>query len=384
MKTPLAWQNLLHNKVKTGAAIAGIVFAIVLMFMQLGFLEAVRASATIIYDKLDFDICIRSRDYLHLSAAGTFPRARLIRAASLEGVERTVPFTIAKHRWKNARSGEGRAILCFGVIPTDPVFRERRIQEPLRLLTRPDQLLIDTLSRREFGPSNGIQFGPADVGEDLELSGHRVTIAGFYTCGAGLSSAATAMLTHDGIRQATPYLAAGDISLGLLKTRTHADPDEVTQRLRQFLGDDVDVRSRSQVRQDEITHWVDDTNYGFMFKTGVVLALIVGTAIVYQVLSSDVASRLPEYATLKTMGYNNRFVGLVVLQQAVILALVGYGLGFVITELLYFVTSKGAQIPIRMTWKNALIVLVLSHGMCVASGLGALRKAFRADPADLF
>src|SRR5580698_9340708 len=117
MRTQLAWYNLVHNKVRTGVATAGVVFAIVLMFMQLGFLEAVKVSATLIYDVLDFDICLRSKDYLHLADARTIPRQRLIQAMGVPGVEITAPLTIASAGWHNAQSGQRRALLCFGVVP---------------------------------------------------------------------------------------------------------------------------------------------------------------------------------------------------------------------------------------------------------------------------
>ncbi|MGE0755911.1 MAG: FtsX-like permease family protein [Pirellulaceae bacterium] len=385
MRTPLAWHNLLHNKVKTSVAIAGVVFAIVLMFMQLGFLEAVRVSATIIYDVLDFDVCIRSRDYLHLAAANTIPRARLVRASGVQGVASIVPFTIANHRWLNERSGEGRAILCFGVRPDDALFRDPQIESEVRArLVRADDLLIDTRSRSEYGPANGERFGPEDVGDFVEVSGRRMQIAGYYACGAGLSSAGTAILRDDGLRDVSPFIPPGHISLGLIKLQPGESADVLVTRLRQVLGNDVDVRSRQGVLQDELAYWVDETSYGLIFRMGVVLALIVGTAIVYQVLASDVASKLPEYATLKAMGYGNRYLASVVLQQALILALAGFACGLAIAQLLYLVTSAGAQIPIRMTWANASLVFAMSVTMCVLSGLGALRKAFRADPAELF
>ena len=385
MKTSLAWHNLLHNKVKTSVAIAGVVFAIVLMFMQLGFLEAVKASATLIYDVLDFDICIRSKDYLHLSQARSFPRTRLIQAAGVQGVRSTASFTIANNRWRNEYSGENRAILCFGVFPDEPVFLNRQTQGRVRQqLKRPDELLIDTKSRAEYGPRNGKQFGPQDDGVPVELNGHQVRIAGYYTLGAGLSSGGTAIMTDQGLRRVNPLVIPGHISLGLLKIQAGENPESVVQRLRRVLHDDVDVQSRREVLKNELTYWVYETNYGLIFQTGVFLALIVGTAIVYQVLSSDVASMLPEYATLKAIGYGNRYLAMVVLQQAVALALLGYAFGIVISQQLYLLTSAGAQIPMRMTWQNAVIVFALSLVMCICSGLGALRSAFRADPAELF
>jgi putative ABC transport system permease protein len=385
MKTPLAWYNLVHNKVKTSVAIAGVVFAIVLMFMQLGFLEAVKASATLIYDVLDFDICIRSKDYLHLAQSRSFPRTRLAQAAGVEGVERAMPFTVANNNWRNKKTGENRAILCFGIFTQDPVFRDTSLQQQARdRLNRHDELLIDTRSRQEFGPKNGKQFGPQDEGTQADINDHPVRIVGIYTLGAGLSAGGTAIMTDSGVRRTNPVIVPGQISLGLIKIQANQNPSQVVQRLRQVLYDDVDVQTRQEVIENELTYWVYETNYGLIFQTGVVLALIVGTAIVYQVLSSDVASMLPEYATLKAIGYSNPYLAGVVLHQAMILAVLGYAIGYLISQQLYLITAAGAQIPMRMTWQNGVLVFVLSLIMCVGSGLGALRAAFRADPAELF
>src|SRR5437667_11858568 len=92
--TPLAWHNLLHQPVRSGVAVVGVTFAAVLMFMQLGFLEAVKASATVTYDILRFDICVRSRDYARLSDARSFDRARLHEALALRGVATVTPMWI--------------------------------------------------------------------------------------------------------------------------------------------------------------------------------------------------------------------------------------------------------------------------------------------------
>ena len=54
----LAYRNLIHSKVRSLVAIAGIGFAVTLLLMQLGFLNSVSLSATLIYDTLDFDILL--------------------------------------------------------------------------------------------------------------------------------------------------------------------------------------------------------------------------------------------------------------------------------------------------------------------------------------
>src|SRR5688572_12798839 len=126
--TPLAWHNLLHNKVRSGVAIAGVTFAIVLMFMQLGFLEAVKISATLIYDVLDFDICLRSRDYNRFTDARTFPLQRLNQAESIPGIASAAPLMVGIFSWRNPYNGEQRAVLAIGVPTDEAVYRDETQQ----------------------------------------------------------------------------------------------------------------------------------------------------------------------------------------------------------------------------------------------------------------
>jgi putative ABC transport system permease protein len=384
MATPLAWHNLLHNKVRSGVAIAGVTFAIVLMFMQLGFLEAVKISATLIYDVLDFDICLRSRDYNRFTDARTFPMQRLSQAESVVGVARAAPLMVGVFSWRNPYNGEQRAVLAMGV-PTDEVtYRDDTQQLIEQQLSRPETLLVDTRTRREFGPKNEVRFGPDDHGVKVEINSRALTIAGDFTRGAGLSAGGAILLNRREFLRCAPYLNADDVHVGLVRVESGQDVATLVQQLTEALPDDVEVVSRQKALEWEVHHWVWETNFGLIFQSGVLVAVIVGTAIVYQVLASDVSRLMPEYATLKAMGYSNWYLVGVMVQQALLLAIVSYILGVLLAQVLYLVTAAGAQIPVRMTGENMLWVFVLSVLMCVISGLAAVRKAFRADPAELF
>jgi putative ABC transport system permease protein len=385
MAIKLAWHNLLHNKVKTGVAIAGVVFAIVLMFMQLGFLEAVKASATLVYDQLAFDICIRSKDYLNLADARTFPRQRLQQAAAISGVERAVPLSVAVGAWRNPQVGYRLAALCLGVPHASKVFRSAAIQGPVeKQLRQPDAMLVDTKTRWEFGPRDGKRFGKQDVGTRVEINNVAFQIVGEYACGTGLANGGAVIMEESALQQISPTLGPNAASLGLIRVAGGDDIQTVAAALRSALPDDVDVLTRPEVLRGEVAYWVYDTNYGLIFQMGVAISLVVGIAIVYQVLVSDVASLLPEYATLKAIGYGNRYLARVILEQSLAMAVLGFLCGCVLSLGLYALTAAGAQIPVRMTWTNFAVVLLLSVLMCAGSGLGAVRKAFQAEPADLF
>jgi putative ABC transport system permease protein len=385
MKTPLAWLNLIHNRVRTAVAVSGVAFAIVLMFMQLGFLEAVKASATLIYKGLDFDICIRSPDYLNMADARTFPGSRLLQAKGTEGVARGAAFQTSVAPWRNPTSGEKRGILVMGIGTADDVFLDPQLNRTVRQsLKAPEDVLIDTKTSLEFGPRNGSWLDDANVGLQTEIGGSRIRVAGHFTRGAGLIASGAVLINDRGFRDVVTIHPPEQVSFGFLKLKAGARPDEVAARMRKSLPDDVEVLTRAETLTRETRRWVWETNYGLIFFAGVVVAVIVGTAIVYQVLVSEVTSLLPEYATMRAMGYRDRYLAGIVLQQALALALGGFVPGLVLSQIMYRITSSRAGIPVEFTWFNFFLVLGLSIVMCMVSGLLAMRKTFLADPADLF
>jgi putative ABC transport system permease protein len=387
MKTPLAWNNLIHNRVRTGAAVAGVMFAVVLIFLQLGFLGATEKTASLVYGALDFDLLVRSQRSRRLSEAQPFPRNRLDQVASVGGVREACPFYIGSQRWRIPRgedAGYGRRILIMGVKPGDRVFLSPDLQAKTALLSEPEFALIDRLSRAEFGPANGKRFSEEDIGTRQEVGYQRVQLVGLYSLGASFEADGSLVLSDEGFRRLYPGWDPGMVSFGLVKLGPGADAETVARQLNATLLPDVEVLTKADIIARDRQLWLWDMSIGVIFILGVAVALVVGAAIVYQILSSDVASHLPEYATLKAIGYRDGFLSKVVLQQAVVLSLLGFLPGLAGAEGLYWLARTVAYIPIDMTLARVVLVLVLSVVMCSLSGLAALRKLHGAQPADLF
>lgn len=405
MKTPLAWKNLVHNKTRTAVALAGVGFAVILIFMQMGFKGAIKKTATQIYDSLDFDLLLRSPAYIHLTDARTFPRVRLYQAASLPGVERVRPFYLSLSEWQKPQTansdpkdweGEWRGIITMGTDPTDPAFTRDEICEKAQQLSDPRFVLIDRKSKPEYGPANGSQFGDEDINVQTALGPWRVRIIGHFELGTGLAANGACLTNPGGFAQACPWQPIDQLTFGLIKLRDTSDLDRTIGQLRQLMAlpargtknvaatADVEILSRAQVNEHEEHHWVVETPLGKIFNLGVWVSLFVGVAIVYQVLSTDIANMIGEYATLKAMGYSNRYLASVVLQQSVLLAMAGYIPSMLISWALYGLVGSKSGMPMTMSWEIAISVLLLTVVMCVLSGIAALRKLFQADPADLF
>jgi putative ABC transport system permease protein len=395
-KTALAWHNFTHNKVRMTVSVAGVTFAVVLMFMQLGFLQAVGDESVVMIQKLDFDVCLRSPEYDYLTDARTIPDQRLRQALEIEGVESAAPLVVSVFSWRNPRppevdpdvGGQQRAILALGVPLDQPVFRDAAMQQAVNSqATGHRTVLVDTRTRREFGPSDDHRFGPDDLGVTVEVNGVALTIAGLYNCGTGLSAGGDILMSRQTFVDCLPVWPHERCSLGLLrlaKSMTSSERDEAVQKLREVLPDDVDVLTRQQVLSRERNRWVWQSNYGLIFLSGVIVAVMVGTAIVYQVLSSEVVSLMPEYATLKAMGYRNEFLAWVLVQQSLLLAVAAFFVGLGISQALLAATSWLSQVTMSTTRAHIVGVFIITVLMCCASGVAAVRKAFDAQPADLF
>lgn len=384
MKTSLAWHNLTHNKVRTVTVAAGITFAVVLIYMQLGFFGSIETTATAIYQSLDFDVAIRSREYLHLCDGDAFPRRRLDQAAAVAGVASVRPFHAALTVWRNPQSGASRGILAMGIDPHAPAFRTPEVRRQAALLAHPRKALIDRATRAEFGPRDGQRFGDDDIGVATELGMREIRLAGHFEIGTGLAADGAVLLGEGGFRRVFPARPAGDVTLGLITLADGADANEVVARLREILPEDVEALTRRDVLAFERHRWVSATSIGVIFQAGVVVAMLVGLAIVYQVLSSDITAHIAEYATLKAMGYTNGYLAGVVMRQAAALAVLGFVPGWALSELLYRFTSHMTNLPIEMNAVRTVVVFALAFSMCLGAGVLALRHAYRAEPAELF
>jgi putative ABC transport system permease protein len=396
-RTPMAFYNILQFPMRTAVSSAGIAFALLLVFMQLGFLGAVSNTATVLFNQLEFDLVVRSPDYLHLYEPRHFDQSWLAWCRGQADVIDARPLWLDLVRWQNPQDKRVRAIALIGLRVDRSPFRPkanpteelaRRVQLDLLLNSR--QVLIDTASRGDYGPLNGRRFTDADIGQEVMMGSERVRIAGLIDIGTGLAANGQTVVSQSAFAKMVPWDAARRTNLGLLRLRPGSNPETVARRLNALLrtnGRDaamIEVLTRKDAIARETERWIAQTPIGIIFQMGVVLALMVGTTVVYQVLSTDIANRMPEYATLKAMGFSNFYLSNVVLFQAWYLAVLSFIPAWILAELLYRFTSWFAGIPISMTVTRILLVAVAGLVICTCSGAIALNKLRRAEPASLF
>jgi len=380
MRTPLALMNLVHERTRLVVAIAGVAFAVILVFMNLGFLGALSQTAALFYGRFNGDLFIISPQALEITTTKPFPMERIYQVAGVPGVERAMPMYLGYMQWRNPETRQSRAVFVFGVNPDDPVFLMPELQEPQNqaALRRPNTVLIDRLSRPEYGPQA--------TGTVTEADRRKATIGGQYTMGGGFAADATLIMSDQNFRRYFDPVPLTQINLGLINLEAGADPDRVRQAMEEILPKDVIVLTKEEIIQRDRDYWIGATSTGFIFGMGVAVSCVVGVVIVYQILYTDISSHLKQYATLKAMGYRSSFLFSTVIQEAVILAVLGYIPGFIVSLLLYQLTlwATSNSLPVQMELFRAVLVFLLTVVMCTVSGLFSVNKVVQADPAEVF
>ena len=379
---PLAWLQLTREKIRLVIALAGIGFAVILMLMQLGFRDALYESSVILHQKLRGELVLISPQSNSLAAMKTFSSQRLYQALGVEGVAAVNPIYLDFAFWKNPQTQRTRGILVLGFNPKASPFNLTEVEQNLAQVRLEDVVLFDRASREEFGPIAAL----FDQGQRVvtEVSGRKVRVGGLFTLGVSFAADGNIFTSDLNFVRLFSGRSLREIDIGLIRLQPGVDPEQVRQVLKATLPNDVVVFSKPEFIQFEKDYWATSTAIGFIFTLGTTMGFIVGTVIVYQILYTDVSDHLAEYATLKAMGYKSTYLFKVVLQEALILSVLGYIPGFALCLGLYQLTRNATALPLFMTFSRSLTVLLLAIIMCIVSGAIALRKVQAADPADIF
>lgn len=378
----LAWRQLWHEKIRFATAVAGVIFACVLVFMQIGFKTALFESATLLQRTVRGDIFLEEVQSEALWRLVTFPRQHLYRALSIPGVENVTALYASQAPWKNPINGLNRTALILGLSPESNVYPFTGFEKSREKLQMRDTVLFDEFSRPEFGP---VKKMLAEKGEfPVEVGGHKLDVVGTFQMGITFSADGNLIVNDTTFFRLFPGRSQEGVDIGIITLNKGANIDEVKTQLRSLLPDNIQVMSKDEYIADEKAYWNDLTPIGYIFNFGVVMGLIVGLVIVYQVLFNDINNHLHEYATLKAMGYDNPYFVKVVLAAATILAFCGFFPGWILCSFLYWLVQNSIFIEMSLTFGKASVTFGLIFGMCLLSAFLAVRKLKAANPVDVF
>jgi putative ABC transport system permease protein len=364
-------------------AVAGVTFANILVFVQLGILGALNGSSVAPYSLFNADILISSSDANTLSDGGNIARQRMFQALGVSGVNDASGIYIAMIEWQ-MEDGASSTLQVFGINPDADEFINSGIsKELIQSLRIADTALIDA-STRGASPS---LFKDMSIDNPLliELNGTTITATGELNVGSGFTSDGSLMVSDQTFLRLFANRRASAPSHVLIKVDDGLSKKVIVSRLRKQLDtDSVKVNTIDDAIAADLAYQTTERPTGVIFGFGVLIGVLVGIVIVYQVLATDVANHLREYATFKAMGYKQSFFSSIVFEEAIILAVIGFLPGLVIASLLYAGLASATGLPISMDVGRAVGVLLGTIAACGISGAIATRRLAGADPADLF
>jgi putative ABC transport system permease protein len=241
----------------------------------------------------------------------------------------------------------------------------------------PDRVLLNAQSHPDFG------WRVRDRFDGWELEDTAVEVVGGFDMLRGFAADSTVLCSDGDFVRIAGYGSRETTNLGLLKVEPGA-VEATLAALREILPDDVQASSRDEVLEREVDHWVNQTSTGKLFAVGVVVAMIVAAVVVYQVLSNDVREHLPEYATLRAMGYSTLRLAGILIFQAMLYMLISFAVAVAISAVVYKATEALAGIPMVLTRENLTLTFALAVVVGAVTGGLTVHRLQSADPADLF
>lgn len=392
-RIPLGLRILLHTPGRLAVSIAGVGLAIVLMFSQSGFRHGVLDSQAEVIQRLNGDLLIVGRLKSQIYIDEPFPSRRLYQARTCPGVRAVYPLYVESQRsfWQNPMDGSTRPIRVLAFNPDDPVFDFPEVKAHAAALKMPDTVLFDRQAR-DF-------FGRPQAGAEAELSQRNVTVVGTFQLGTDVLTDGNVIMSSRNFAKFFPRPSSltshpsslinpashlDTVALGIVLVAPGADVRMVQRALVEALPADVKVLTKPEFVDMETRYWEDNTAIVLIFDLGTVVGFVIGIVICYQVLYANVSNYLPQFATLKAMGFTNRYLVGIVMQQAIFLAGLAFIPAVAAAQGLFLAVSSLTGLLMFLTpWRIAFI-LVLSVAMCTVSGIIAVRRVMQADPAEVF
>lgn len=380
-RLPIGWLQLTHNRTRFAAALAGVAFANVLVFVQLGIMNSMGAATLRPYDFFQADIMISAGDASTLTDGGNVARQWLLQALGDPDVAAGMGLFIANVPWD--RGEKDISLTTFGVDPIKTEFLSKDIASDLNLLQVRDAAILDRLARG-LAKDEAASIRP-QTPLSFEAQGRTITAYATFSGGGGFGGDGYMLVSDQTFLSLFPTRSSSAPDHILLNLRPGAETGDVIARLKPLISDpSLRIRSYQNAAQEDLRYQQTKRPTGIIFGFGVLIGILVGIVIVYQVLSTDVADHLREYATFKAMGYGPRFFLGIVFEEALVLGIMGFIPGLVVGTTILTLMGKITTLPLGMTPSMAMTVFLGTIVFSALSGAIATRRLGAADPADLF
>lgn len=371
----MAGANLLQHRLRLLAALAGIAVALFLLVLQIAVLDAAKSKVTQLYDDFNFDLAAVPDTYQFLLNFETIDRVVLDQARATGDVSQSFGLNVDIVHWMQWPSKKLAYLFLIGLDDPGTFVRDPAIRRGVKSLMSSHDLLMDTYSEPDIGPTS--------VGTKGKIGDELVTVAGGFKLGLFFYGEGSAIVRNTDF----PRLAdrnSDKVSVALFRLRPGVDPQKAKRDLEAIVPEHTLVFTRAELLRQERDYFLSVRPVGIMIYVSMLIACLVGTVIIVQVLSTDVANRTKEYAVLKAMGSRPAFVYGVGVAQSVLIGLGGLLpallTGAVVLWVIEVRTHLDSSLDVMLAAK--MLAITLTASTCAAAVV--LGRVQRADPAALY
>jgi len=370
---PLAQRNLFHDKIRLTVTLTGIVFAVVLIVVELGLFIGFTVTTSSLIDNSKVDLWVTNKHVPYIELGAPFSERKVYQVKAVPGVQDAEKFI---NRWTQWQRPDGRqeSVQIVGINP-DAVFGGpwNIVEGSVQDLKIPNAIIVDELYKEKLGVTR--------VGEVFEIAGHRARVVGFTR---DIRAFTTSPYVFTTFKNAQDY---GRIPLDQtiyiqVKLVPGADLEQVRQAIKSRVKD-VEVFTSPEFSRMTQVYWMFTTGAGMAGGVAALRLRLVGVVVVAQTLYATTMDHLREYGTLKAMGATNGYLYRVIVQQAVISAVIGYALAMVVSHFVVAGSQQGGA-AILLPTPVAIGMLGLTLVMCTGAALVSINTVTRLDPAMVF
>jgi putative ABC transport system permease protein len=369
---------LLANRGKYFSMVAGVAFASLLMSQQSAIFCGVMAlTYSQIQDVRDGHIWVMDKNVQHIDDVKPISDNALYEVRGVKGVEWAVPFYKGIVRGR-LPEGMYQQVILMGMDDATLVGAPQEILVgQLSDLQEPDAVIMDEAGYRQLWPKQ-----PYVMGKILEINDRRAVVVG--VCKASLTFQ-TFPVVYTRYSQAVSYNLPERriLPFVLAKPAPGESPEAVCQRIESHTG--LKALTRDQYKTNTLKYYLLNTGIPINFGITIFLGFIVGVLVAGQIFYLFTLENLPHFAMLKAMGTSNRRIIGMMLLQALVVGVIGFGLGIGPSSLIApwarkYVVRLAFYMPWEVLAGTGLAVLVI----VVLFSLISIRKVLVQEPAIVF
>ena len=370
----LATKSLLHDKLRFLITVSGVAFAVALVFVQVGLFLGLMANASLTIEHLDADLWITARNTANIDFAHAFPETYVNRVRAIPGVSRADNL-IVWFMTVNLPSGAIEGTEVYALEDFQAWKFPWNVPEGSREdLRRGNYFFVDESSLKRWGPFR--------VGEYREILGRRLKIIGRSVDAKSFTTTPLTFMDYRLAQSLNPNTLRGQTTYIMVKLAPGADRERVRAEIRRRLPYN-DVFTGAEWASRSRRYWVESTGLGLNMMLTVFLGCLVGIVVVAQTLYTSTMEHIKEFGTVKAIGGGNADIYLILGKQAALAALLGFGLGALMS---YALRPLIAKIDLKLVIPAELSVAVFAGSivLCLAAAMISFRKVASIDPALVF